>query len=202
MKRHGLTLTEVVVFLVILAVMGMGLGALWMSRERARRKRCASQLKCLGLGIHLYSSDFEEAFPESFGYLYAEFVSDGGVWLCPSARKATKLEEDPGFLYEKYTPAMFGDTHTDYVYVSGLTAADPASYVLAFDDEDNHAGVGVCVVYVPTSVEWVTDIEALHRQLAKQEKELAAQGRTMQLLRPAWSRGPEIPAPPASATKE
>jgi hypothetical protein len=43
-------------------------------------------------------------------------------------------------------------------------------------------------------IEWTHDIKALHEQLAKQQKGLAAQGRKMKVLRPAWSSWPEPPA--------
>jgi len=89
---------------------------------------------------------------------------------------------------------VFGDTHMDYVYVSGLTVDDPGDYVVAFDDEWNHNGDGVNVFYMGCKIEWTHDIKALHEQLAKQEKELAAQGRKMKLVRPAWSSWPDPPA--------
>ena len=101
------------------------------------------------------------------------------------------VESDPHFSRANYTPAMFGDTHTDYVYVSGLRLSDPKEYVLAFDDQWNHDGDGVHVLCIDREVGWENDIRALHKQLAKQKKELAAQGREMKLVRPAWSAWPD-----------
>ncbi len=197
MKRKGLTLIEpIIVLLVVGILVGVMLMVLPGRRERAHHARCPSSLKQIVLGCHLYSSDFAGAFPKSLGELYPEYISDGGVFACPRARNATKLEDDPRFSAKNYTPAMFGDTHTDYVYVSGLTANDPASYVLAFDDEWNHDGAGVNVVFIGSNVEWKTDFKWLHEQLADQAKELATQGRTMTIQRPAWSRYPELPPPP------
>jgi hypothetical protein len=150
--------------------------------------------------LHLHSSNHGEAFPPTLGHLYLAYIFDGKVFLCPSAGKATPLEVDPCFSDSgrfsrgKYAPAMFGDTHTDYVYVSGLKAADPGHYVLAFDDEWNHDGDGINVLTIGVRIPWVRDIKAVHRQLAKQEKELAAQGRKMKLVRPAWSSWPDPPA--------
>ncbi len=193
-KRTGLTLIEPIIVLLIVGFLaGVVLQGMANARERARRTRCWSNLRSIGLGLHLYSSDFAEEFPEAFGALYPEFISDGGVFLCPSVDKATKLEGDPGFSASSYTPAMFGDTNSDYVYVSGLTAADPAWYVIAFEDESDHDGAGVNVLYIGSNVKWETDIRALHEQLATQEKALATQGRTMTIQRPAWSRYPELP---------
>jgi hypothetical protein len=163
------------------------------ARERARRTACHSNLSALAYGVHLYSSDFNEAFPESFGGLYG-YIRHGGVYLCPSAGKATRVEHDPEFSHENYTPAMFDDTNSDYVYVSGLMANDPQRYVLAFDDEWNHDGDGVNVLYTGGYGEWLGNVTELHAQLARQEKELAANGRKMKVLRPAWSSWPDPPA--------
>jgi hypothetical protein len=176
-----------------------------MARERARRRRCVScRNNCISWACHLYADDFGGYFPPDLGTLYPNFVSDGKVFLCLSAGEATPLEIDPcfsdsgRFSQGKYTPAMFGDTHTDYVYVSGLKVTDPREYVLAFDDEWNHDGDGVTVLTVGLRYHrhcWTPDIKAVHEQLARQEKELAAQGRKMKLLRPVWSRYPELPPP-------
>ena len=163
--------------------------------------RCTSSVKQIGYGCHLYAADHGGEFPPSLGHLYPDFISGGVLFICPSARRATAVEKDPDSYLHDYTPAMFGDTHTDYVYVSGLKAGDPNDYVLAFDDEWNHVDKwgtrrhkhGVNVLYVGNNVEWKHDIKALHEQLAKQEKELAAKGRKMKLLRPAWSSWPEPP---------
>ena len=157
-------------------------------RERARRAGCRSQLRTLAYGLHLYSSDFNEAFAESFGVLYhQDYLKDSLCYLCPSAGKATRLETDPRY-------SLFGDMNTDYVYVSGPRANDPWPYVLAFDDECNHDGNGVNVMFIGGNVEWTRDIKGLHEQLARQEKELAAKGREMKILRPPWSSWPEPPA--------
>jgi len=213
-----------VIPVVVGALSGLTCDALTMARERARRARCRSHLECCGVGYgcHLYSSDFGGAFPPTLGHLYPNCVSDGAVWLCPSAGKATRLEDDFRFIecqdsdgkrefYSRrrggvvdreligpdepcYTPAKFGDTHTGYVYVSGLRADDPPGYVLAFDDEWNHDGAGVNVCFIDgRRVKRMLDIGEVHELLAKQEKELAAKGRKMKMLRPAWSSWPDPP---------
>ena len=163
-------------------------------RERGRRSVCRSTLRCIAYGSHLFATDNEERFPPTLGVLFCKaYLMDGKVFLCLSAGKATAPEDDLGFSRDNYTLAMFGDTHTDYVWVSGIEACDPHQYILAFDDEWNHDGDGVYVLFIGGNVEWTSDIEAVHEQLARQEKELAAQGRKMKLLRPAWSSWPDPP---------
>lgn len=209
--RRGLRLAAIIIA-VLFGAMVLGLidfGGAAAAREGARRARCSSNLKQIGYGCHLYSSDHAEKFPPGLGDLYPDFISDGKVFICPTACRATAVEDDPGFSRHGYRPAVFGDTHADYVYVSGLRASDPKDYVLAFDEEWNHPDKlelgrrykrGVNVLYVGANVEWTHDIDALHERLAKQEKELAAKGRKMKLLRPAWSRYPAEPDP-SSAPK-
>jgi hypothetical protein len=168
------------------------------NRERHNRRMCRSSLcNAINYGCHLYSSDFGDCFPPDLGTLWPDFISDGRVFHCPSAGKATPVEDDPHFSRKDYTPAMFRNTHTDFVYVSGLKPSDPKHYVLAFEDEWNHDGEGVNVLrsggYAPSDRDWWPDIKALHEKLARQEKELAAKGRKMKLLRPAWSSWPDPP---------
>ena len=196
-----------VIPVVVGALSGLTCDALVMARERARRSRCHSQLNNgIAYACYLYATDYAGAFPPDLSVLYPAYVPDGQVFLCPSAGKATPVEDDPHFSHDKasrdldYRRAVFGDTHMDYVYVSGLTVDDPGDYVVAFDDEWNHNGKGVHVFCVgsggPSGRNWSPDIKGLHRQLAEQEKELAAKGRKMKLLRPAWSSWPDPPPDP------
>jgi len=224
-RRRRLRLLLFVIPVVIGVTWGLTCDVMVTGRERHRRRLCRSNLRnILGYAFHLYAGDFEGAFPPTLGHLYPGCVSDGKAFLCRSAGKATRLEDEFRFIEDQdsdgereiysldrggvvdrevigpnepfYTPAKFGDTHTDYVYVSGLRADDPPGYVLAFDDEWNHDGAGVHVLFVSSNGEWTHDIKALHEQLAKQEKELAAKGRKMKLLRPAWSSWPDPPPDP------
>ena len=111
-------LIEVVIIVLIVGLLaGVILPALAAARERARRRRCASNLKAIGYGLHLYSSDFNEAFPSygvaaatpemaavtdpavadpmaALGMLYPDFISDGKVFICPSAGTARPVEVD------------------------------------------------------------------------------------------------------------
>ncbi|MHC4253418.1 MAG: hypothetical protein ACYS9X_30240 [Planctomycetota bacterium] len=188
----GCSLPLVVVISVVVGVLfGFFYSALAAARERARRANCASQLKSLLYACQLYSGDNEERFPSDFEVLFCDYVTDGGIFLCPSASKATELYmtdfRRPG------SPGASGSVHpehTDYVYVSGPTAAYPPDYVLMFDDEWNHAGDGVHVAFIGGLVQWMR-AEELHGLLAKQKREVAARGREMRLIRPQWSSWPD-----------
>ncbi|MHC5054407.1 MAG: hypothetical protein ACYTKD_06795 [Planctomycetota bacterium] len=190
-KRWRSALRTVIPVTIVVGVLaGFLYSALAAAREWARRENCQSCLKCLLYVCQLYTGDNEERFPSSLSDLLGSYVPDGEILLCPSAGKATEL---------KYGDLITGadlDSHTDFVYVSGLTASDPPDYVIIFEDEWNHDGEGVNAVAIGGWKYWTGDINALHEQLRKQERELAARGREMRLIRPAWSSWPD---PSASA---
>jgi len=188
---RGLTLIEVLIVVLVLGVLaGLILPALAAARERARRTRCASNLKCIGYGLHLYSSDYNELFPSygaaastpdeaavtdpavanpmaSLGMLYPDFISDGKVFICPSAYVAIPVEEDlpTAELTRLRAGAREFDTlftrkHSDYAYDPGHTAEHHASVAVAADTGSpgrnslNHYGDGQNVLFIGSNVEW------------------------------------------------
>ncbi|MEO6907138.1 MAG: DUF1559 domain-containing protein [Abditibacteriaceae bacterium] len=99
-KRKGgaFTLIELLVVIAIIAILAAILFPVFArARENARRASCMSNMKQLGLGLFMYSQDYDEKLPSGsllggFGQLYGmgwagelyPYVKNAQVFRCPS----------------------------------------------------------------------------------------------------------------------
>src|SRR5689334_5202516 len=64
--KPGFTLIELLVVIAIIAILAAILFPVFArARENARRASCQSNLKQIGLGIMMYTQDYDETFPRS-----------------------------------------------------------------------------------------------------------------------------------------
>jgi len=117
----GFTLIELLVVIAIIAILAaMLLPALARAREQARRGVCLTNLKQLGLTLHIYAQDWDGYFPyhdnatENYivnnslalltgqidsstdAYDSTRYVTDNKLFICPSSRDAAS---ETGFLW-------------------------------------------------------------------------------------------------------
>ncbi len=109
MKKQGLTLTELLIVLVIMVALGALLyPALRNAREASRQTVCLSNLKQIGVALHLYLQDWGTGvceianfgLPSSLLHLYPHYVKDKGIFKCPSVWDRYRRTSPVSYLYQ------------------------------------------------------------------------------------------------------
>jgi len=124
---------------------GMMFPALSRAREMARRTKGLSNLKQIGLGIHMYAQDNKEKFPNTLSALYPKYISTLDVFKCPAQKEKIKTKTEI-------------DTKTGYKYTSGLSEESPSSTVVAHTKK-GYFKRGRNILYVDGHVKWEKNIE-------------------------------------------
>jgi prepilin-type N-terminal cleavage/methylation domain-containing protein len=103
--RKGFTLIELLVVIAIVAILAAIIFPVFSrARENARKNTCISNLRQLGLALHMYAQDWDERFPidkwtgnsdERLWRLVLPiypYVKNRGIFYCPSASVAASWD--------------------------------------------------------------------------------------------------------------
>lgn len=135
----------------------MLLAALARAKESARRSSCLMNLKQIGLALHMYSQDFDRVFPDDLRKLYTLYITDATIFKCPSGKHG-------------------------YKYIIGISSADPAATVLAFDAPNNHGDkAGRNVLYLDGFVSWSSE-QKFQQNLRRTLDSMRKRGKTVKVI--------------------
>jgi prepilin-type processing-associated H-X9-DG protein len=141
--NHWMALTVALLILVFLA--SLLRPASCPVRENAKRANCKSNLRQIGLALHIYSDDYAGTCPPSFRELYPHYVDNARLYKCPS---------DDSVKSRAFADAS-GIAKSSYAYVPGLSPAMPDQMIVAYDKSlKHHSKAGRNVLFVDAHVEW------------------------------------------------
>jgi prepilin-type processing-associated H-X9-DG protein len=123
-----------------------------VSRERANRVKCASNLRQIGIGLIMYANDFGGVLPPDLGLLIIHEDLSSTVFTCPS----TNSLPSPATTQQAARDVATNPAYCDFVYVAaGLNLKSlPADFILAHERPSNHSPDGGNILFADGHADW------------------------------------------------
>ena len=133
-RNNGFTLIELLVVIAIIAILaGLLLPALSQAKTRARTISCMTNLKQIGLAVHLYADDNDDSLPQSshtrasWLVTIAPYVESNLLYRCSMDRHPTRRYSY--CINDFLTPKSSGSSHLNFTKVTSLPVPSDTFYM-------------------------------------------------------------------------
>ncbi|HEX4795281.1 MAG TPA: hypothetical protein VH370_15910 [Humisphaera sp.] len=121
---------------------------------RARRIRCASNLRLIGMALSMYAQDDQGKLPDDLSVLVAREYITPDVLICP----ASNDERAPGQTPGEQAAHLANSAHCSYIYYGkGKSTPLDKDAILALELPANHDGDGMNILYADGHVDWIDE---------------------------------------------